>query len=91
MRGEDAAGLAIADGAIVRIGNRLADLLIQVKLFDGMQPGVVVVESIWPNADFIEGLGINALVSAEPGIPNGGAIFHDTAIWIRAEPGGRHE
>jgi len=91
MRSDDAAGLDITDGAIVRIGNRLADLLIRVKLFDGMQPGVVVVESIWPNAAFIEGMGINALVSAEPGIPNGGAIFHDTAIWIRAEPGSRHE
>jgi hypothetical protein len=21
--------------------------------------------------------------SAEPGYPNGGAVFHDTAVWIR--------
>ena len=88
IRGDDARALGVGDGDIVRIGNELADLLIHAKLFDGMQRGVVVVESIWPNADFIEGLGINALVSAEPGIPDGGAIFHDTAIWVRPHPGG---
>ena len=91
MRGDDAAALGIGDGAIVRIGNRLANLLIRVELFDGMQRGVVVAESIWPNAAFIEGLGINALVSAEPGIPNGGATFHDTAIWIKSTAGDSHE
>jgi hypothetical protein len=26
---------------------------------------------------------LNALTSAEPGWPNGGAVFHDTAVWIR--------
>ncbi|UCH39600.1 MAG: molybdopterin oxidoreductase family protein [Gammaproteobacteria bacterium] len=90
LRSDDAARLGVADGELVRIGNRLADLLIHVRLFDGMQAGVVVAESIWPNSAFIEGLGINALVSAEPGIPNGGAVFHDTAIWIKAESGSRH-
>ena len=24
-----------------------------------------------------------ALIGAEPGQPNGGAVFHDTAVWIR--------
>ena len=44
---------------------------------------MVVVESIWPNGAFEEGIGINALTSADPGPPKGGAVFHDTAIWIR--------
>jgi hypothetical protein len=48
-----------------------------------LQRGVVVVESIWPNGAFEEGVGINALVSAEPGAPNGGAVYHDTAVWLR--------
>ena len=43
----------------------------------------MVVESIWPNAAFEEGLGINTLVSADPGPPRGGAVFHDTAIWMK--------
>jgi len=42
-----------------------------------------VVESIWPNRYFPEGLGINALISDDPAPPNGGAVFHDTHVWIR--------
>jgi methylisocitrate lyase len=45
----------------------------------------VVVESVWPNADFPGGVGINALTSEDPAPPNGGAVFHDTAVWMRAE------
>jgi len=84
---DDAARFGIADGALVRVGNQLADILLHARIFNGMQDGVVVIESIWPNAAYIEGLGVNALVSAEPGKPNGGAIFHDTAVWIKPEAG----
>ena len=49
----------------------------------GQQKGVVVVEGIWPNRNFETGIGINALTSADPGWPHGGAVFHDTAVWIR--------
>jgi hypothetical protein len=42
------------------------------------------VESIWPNSAFEEGRGINLLTSAEPGPPAGGAVFHDTAVWVAA-------
>ncbi len=74
-------GLKADDRA--RLGNRLGSVVLRVRPFDGLQPDVAVVESIWPNADFEEGLGINTLVSADSGPPNGGAVFHDTAIWIR--------
>jgi hypothetical protein len=47
-----------------------------------VQKDVIVVESVWPNAAFEEGIGINALISAEAGAPNGGAVFHDTAVWV---------
>ena len=49
----------------------------------GQQRGVVVVEGIWPNKHFENGIGINALTSGDPGYPNGGAVFHDTAVWVR--------
>jgi len=75
--------LGIAEGDRVRIGNRLGSVVLHAKPFDGLQPDVVVVESIWPNAAFEEGIGINSLVSADPGPPRGGAVFHDTAIWVR--------
>ena len=75
--------LGIAAGARVRIGNRRASLVLHAEPFDGLQPDVVVVESVWPNGAFEEGLGMNALVGADPGPPLGGAVFHDTAIWVR--------
>jgi len=60
-------------------------VLIHVKPFDGLQPGVVVVEGIWPNGNFIEGIGINVLTGADPAPPFGGAVFHDTAVWLKRE------
>ena len=81
----DAENLQIDDGQKVRVGNQLANIVLPAQIFDGLQQGVIVIESIWPNKAFEEGLGVNALISAEPGLPNGGAIFHDTAVWVRAE------
>jgi len=80
---QDAAHLSIAEGERLRIGNRRGSIVIHARLFDGLQPGVVVVESIWPNGAFEEGIGVNALTSADAGPPKGGAVFHDTAVWIR--------
>ena len=80
---DDLAALAIDDGGRVRVGNARADIVVHAKSFDGLQPGVVVIESNWPNAAFEEGLGVNALTSADPGAPLGGAVFHDTSVWLR--------
>ena len=81
---EDLAALGLGDGARVRLGNRRGTVVLRARAFDGLQRGVVVVEGIWPNRAFEEGIGINALTSADPGLPNGGAVFHDTAVWLRA-------
>ena len=80
---DDCAELGLGDGDRVRIGNRQGTVVVHTRPFDGLKPGVVVVESIWPNGAFEEGLGINTLVSADPGPPRGGAVFHDTAVWLR--------
>jgi anaerobic selenocysteine-containing dehydrogenase len=80
---EDCARLAVADGARVRLGNARASIVVHARTFDGLQPGVLVVEGIWPNGAFEEGLGVNALVGADPGPPRGGGTFHDTAVWAR--------
>jgi anaerobic selenocysteine-containing dehydrogenase len=79
----DCARLGVVEGDRLRLGNRRGSIVVHARPFDGLQPGVVVVESIWPNAAFEEGSGINTLTSADPGPPKGGAVFHDTAIWIR--------
>ncbi len=76
------ARLGVADGGRLRLGNDRGTVVVHAEAFDGLQPEVVVVEGLWPNAAFEEGIGINALTSAEPGRPRGGAVFHDTAIWI---------
>jgi anaerobic selenocysteine-containing dehydrogenase len=80
----DCEDLGVGDGDRLRIGNDRGDLVVHAQPFDGVDRGVGIVEGIWPNLAFEEGMGINLLVSADPGKPNGGAVFHDTAIWIRA-------
>lgn len=80
---DDLVRFDIADGGSVTLGNAQGEVSLWAKGFDGLQPGTVVVESLWPSEDFIGGLGINTLISAEPGQPNGGAVFHDTAVWAR--------
>jgi anaerobic selenocysteine-containing dehydrogenase len=83
---EDARRLGIAPGDPVRLGNGRGSVRLHAEVRAGQQPGVLVVESIWPNAAFEEGVGINVLISAEAAPPNGGAAFHDTAVWLRQEP-----
>ncbi len=79
----DAAGLGIADGMRVRLGNDRGSTVVHAKLFQGLREGVVIVEGIWPNSAFEEGVGINVLTGADPITPVGGAAFHDSRIWVR--------
>jgi len=83
IHADDCAALGVAEGDRVLLGNQRGQVLVHVRPVHGQQPGVVVVEGIWPNHCFENGIGINALTSAEPGWPSGGAVFHDTAIWVR--------
>jgi anaerobic selenocysteine-containing dehydrogenase len=75
--------LGLTDGARIRIGNDKGSVVLRARAFDGLQPRVVIVEGIWPNAAFEEGVGINLLTSADPGPPQGGAVYHDTSVWLR--------
>ncbi len=82
---QDAARLGIAEGARMRLGNARGEVVLHARHFDGVQPGVLVVESVWPSEYYQGGIGINALTSDDPAPPAGGAVFHDTAVWARAE------
>ena len=84
---KDAARLGIDDGARVRLANGRGDVTLHAELFDGLQPGVLVVESIWPNDAFEGGIGINALTGADPVKPIGGAAFHDNAVSLHLADG----
>ena len=86
---DDAARLGVLPGGRVRLGNARGEVVLAARAVEGQLPGVVVVESVWPNDAFEGGIGINALTSDERAAPMGGAVFHDTAIWVRAEPAAR--
>jgi anaerobic selenocysteine-containing dehydrogenase len=78
----DAAALGLAEGALARVENRRGSLLLEVELFEGLRRGVVVAESIFPNASHREGKGINVLTGSDPAAPYGGAAFHDNRVAI---------
>lgn len=80
---DDAAGLGIADGARVEIGNPRGEIVLHAKLSDGAARGVVIAEGIWPNSAHERGEGINILVGADQAAPYGGVGFHDTKVWMR--------
>jgi anaerobic selenocysteine-containing dehydrogenase len=84
MNEADCQEMKIESGQQVFIGNDQGEIEAMVQPVSGQQPGVVVLEGIWPNHSFKDGVGVNLLTSAEPGYPNGGAVFHDTAVWVHA-------
>ena len=80
----DAKSMGIEEGARLRVGNDLGEITVPARIAEnGQKSGVVVIESIWPNHAFENGLGVNTLTSADPAGPVGGAVFHDTSVWIR--------
>ena len=81
----DAERLGIVEGAKVRLGNMRGEVVLHARVAAGQLPGVLVSESVWPSECFEGGIGINALTSDDPAPPYGGAVFHDTAVWLKAE------
>jgi anaerobic selenocysteine-containing dehydrogenase len=80
---DDAARLGIAAGQEIVVGNRRGSVHLAAVLFEGVLPGVVIAESIWPNAAHRHGRGINTITGADSPAPFGGAAFHDNKVWIR--------
>jgi len=80
---EDAAEQGIAEGDCVVLGNMRGKVRLHARLFDGVRRGVLIAESIWPNAAYADGCGINSLTGADPVAPYGGAAFHDNKVWLR--------
>ncbi len=79
----DADHLGIVDGNQVLVGNLRGELRLEARISHKITTGVVAVEGIWPGSGFAGGVGINLLTSSEAGAPDGGAVFHDTAVWVR--------
>ena len=77
---EDAGRLGIGTGDWVRLANERGAVLMRARIYPGVRRGVLIAESIWPNAFFPDGRGINTLTSADPIAPYGGAGFHDNQV-----------
>jgi anaerobic selenocysteine-containing dehydrogenase len=80
---DDAAEQGLADGDEVVLGNKRGEVRLHAKVFDGVRRGVLIAESIWPNAAYVDGKGINTLTGADAVAPFGGAAFHDNKVWVR--------
>ncbi len=80
---DDARAAGIEDGAAVVLGNTRGKVQLHARWFGGVRRGVLIAESIWPNAVFPDGRGINTLTGADSIAPYGGAAFHDNRVWIR--------
>ena len=81
---EDAEAHGAADGGLVTIGNERGSVRLHARIVDGLKPGVLVSEGLWPNHTFVDGEGINVLTGADCIAPFGGAAFHDNHVWLRA-------
>jgi anaerobic selenocysteine-containing dehydrogenase len=81
---DDLTMLGLRDGQKIRMGNERGEIVLHAESFSGIRRGIVVVESIAPNADFEGDAGINTLTSAVQCAPYGGAAFHDNHVWIAA-------
>ena len=82
----EAARIGVKAGARVRIGNDRGSVVLRAVFDAGQQPATLIVEGIWPADAFEEKQAINTLIGDDAVPPNGGAAFHDTAVWLRPEP-----
>ena len=80
---DDAAALGICTDDYVVLGNKRGEVRLHARVFAGVRQGVLIAESIWPNAAYADGCGINTLVGADSIAPYGGAAVHDNRVWIR--------
>jgi anaerobic selenocysteine-containing dehydrogenase len=81
----DASALGVAEGSMLRVGNRRGEVVLKASVFDGIQRGVVIAEGIHPNSAHANGRGINTLIGSDPVKPFGGVGFHDCAVWVRPD------
>lgn len=80
---DDLARVGISDGAKVRLGNARGVVTLHAAAFEGLRPGVLIAESIWPNDAFEDGQGINTLTGCDQPAPCAGGPYHDNRVWLR--------
>jgi anaerobic selenocysteine-containing dehydrogenase len=83
MNPSDAARLGLAQGDVVELGNERGRTRLHVRIFEGVNRGILVSEGVWPSSAFLDGWGINTLVGDDSVAPHGGVAFHDVSVWAR--------
>ena len=81
----DMASLGLGEDDWIRVGNDRGEVVLRISEAEKIARHTVIIESIWPKSGFANGVGINVLIGSDPIPPNGGAAFHDCAVWVRAE------
>ncbi|HEY8383619.1 MAG TPA: molybdopterin oxidoreductase family protein [Microvirga sp.] len=81
----DAEARGIEEGDWVKLENHRGSVYLRAKLFEGVRRGVLIAESIWPNAAHPHGRGINTLTGADQVAPYGGAAVHDIRVALVRE------
>jgi anaerobic selenocysteine-containing dehydrogenase len=82
---DDARRIGLVQNEMIILGNKRGEIRIAAEIIPGIAQGTIVVEGIWPGSAFPEGKGINHLTSADTPAPSGGAVFHDTAVWVKVD------
>jgi anaerobic selenocysteine-containing dehydrogenase len=77
---DDASERGIGNDDLVELRNGRGAVRLHARLFAGLQRGVLVAESIWPNSAYEDGRGINTLTGADAPAPAGGAAVHDNKV-----------
>ena len=80
---QDVSDLQLKEGDKVKVGNKRGEIIVHLEIAENQQSKVAVIEGIWPNRAFENGIGVNTLIGADAGPPNGGGVFHDAAVWIK--------
>jgi len=84
MNRETCAQMKFVEHQMLRVGNEQGEIQVPLRPSDSLRADTVIIEGIWPGKDFLGGLGVNVLTSADRGPPGGGGVFHDTSVWVRA-------
>jgi anaerobic selenocysteine-containing dehydrogenase len=84
MHPKDLKGEGLENAEKIKLGNKRGEIEVNLEVNEEVQPGLVVIEGLWSNQAFPGGQGVNTLTSADAAYPNGGAVFHDTTVWVRA-------
>ena len=81
---EDAVRFGVKDGEYARLHSEVGSAVRRVKVTDGAQSGVVIVEGTWWGLSAPDGTSINALTAQTLTDLGGGSTFHNTRVRLEA-------